>query len=252
MAADATAHSVIDMTDEVIRIAGLSKRFGHRVAVDNVDLSVPAGCAFGLLGVNGAGKTTLIRVLLGLTPATSGRMWLLGLPVPTRRTEALSRVGAIVEEPGFLPHLSGRGNLRAAAGFRGRAAAGRIGAVLERVGLAERADDRVGGYSLGMRQRLGIARCLLNDPALLILDEPANGLDPAGMRDMRVLIRSFVAEGRTVVLSSHLLDEVEKTCDVAAIVDRGRIIAQGPVRDLTGGATLEERFLQLTSQPHNT
>lgn len=250
MAAGLAAHSVIGMTDEVIRTAGLSKRFGSRTAVDNVDLSVPAGCAFGLLGVNGAGKTTLIRMLLGLTPATSGQMWLLGLPVPARRADALRRVGAIVEEPGFHAHLSGRDNLRAAAGFRGRAATGRIDAVLARVGLADRGDHRVGGYSLGMRQRLGIARCLLNDPALLILDEPANGLDPAGMRDMRALIRTFVAEGRTVVMSSHLLDEVEKTCDVAAIVDRGRILTQGPVRELAGGTTLEERFLELTSQPN--
>ena len=235
------------MTEHVIRTSGLTKRFGSRTAVDEVDLSVPAGTAFGLLGVNGAGKTTLIRMLLGLTPASSGRMWLLGLPVPAQRAQALRRVGAIVEEPGFHPHLCGRDNLRAAAAFRGASAAGRVDAVLDRVGLADRADERVGGYSLGMRQRLGIARCLLSDPELLILDEPTNGLDPAGIRDTRALIRSFVAEGRTVVLSSHLLVEVEKTCDAAAIIDRGRILEQGPVRELASGTSLEERFLELTS-----
>jgi ABC-2 type transport system ATP-binding protein len=221
------------------------------VAVDQVDLDVPAGCAFGLLGVNGAGKTTLIRMLLGLTPASSGRMWLLDLPVPAHRAQTLRRVGAIVEEPGFHPHLSGRDNLRTAAAFRGTAAARRVDAVLDRVGLSDRGGDRVGSYSLGMRQRLGIARCLLTDPQLLILDEPTNGLDPAGIRDTRALIRSFVAEGRTVVLSSHLLVEVEKICDAAAIIDHGRIITQGRITDLASGASLEERFLELTTHPQN-
>jgi ABC-2 type transport system ATP-binding protein len=238
------------MSDDVIRTSGLRKRFGQRYAVDGVDLRVPAGCAYGLLGVNGAGKTTLIRMLLGLTPATAGQMWLLGLPVPAQRTQALRRVGAIVEEPRFHLHLSGRDNLRAAAAFRDRAAVERVDAVLDRVGLADRAGDRVGAYSLGMRQRLGIARCLLTDPALLILDEPVNGLDPAGIRQMRQLIRSLVDEGRTVVISSHLLDEVEKTCDLAAIVDSGRILAQGPVVELSQGTSLEERFLELTSHLH--
>jgi ABC-2 type transport system ATP-binding protein len=200
--------------------------------------------------VNGAGKTTLIRMLLGLTRPSAGRMWLLGLPVPERRGEALRRVGAIVEEPRFHPHLSGRDNLRAAAAFRDRDASGRVEAVLDRVGLIDRAGDRVGGYSVGMRQRLGIARCLLTDPMLLILDEPTNGLDPSGIQQMRRLIRSLVTEGRTVVISSHLLDEVEKTCDLAAIVDQGRILAQGSMVELTFGATLEERFLQLTSHLH--
>jgi ABC-2 type transport system ATP-binding protein len=238
------------MTDIVIRTRGLTKRFGARAAVDQVDLEVPAGCAFGLLGVNGAGKTTLIRTLLGLTPASAGQMWLLGLPVPAQRARALRRVGAIVEEPRFHPHLSGRDNLRTAAAFRGVAAASRVDAVLDRVGLAGRATERVAGYSLGMRQRLGIARCLLTDPQLLILDEPTNGLDPAGIRDTRAMIRSFVDEGRSVVLSSHLLAEVERTCDVAAIIDGGRLLAQGPIPELAGGTSLEERFLALTSELH--
>jgi ABC-2 type transport system ATP-binding protein len=157
---------------------------------------------------------------------------LLGLPQPAKRREALARVGAIVEEPRFHPHLTGRENLKIVAAARDRAADGRIDSSLARVGLAQRASDRVKTYSLGMRQRLGIARCLLADPQLLILDEPMNGLDPAGILEMRHLIRAFVGEGRTVFLSSHLLDEVEKTCDQVAIIDRGRVILQGAVEEI--------------------
>jgi ABC-2 type transport system ATP-binding protein len=216
----------------VIETRGLTKKFGERAAVDGVDLTVPAGIAFGFLGPNGAGKTTLIRTLLGLTKPTSGEVALLGLPQPQKRSEALARVGAIVEEPRFHPHLTGRENLVIVAAARDRAADGRIPEVLERVGLTHRSNDRVKTYSLGMRQRLGIARCLLADPALLMLDEPMNGLDPAGILEMRRLIRAFVDEGRTVFLSSHLLDEVEKTCDQVAIVDHGRVVVQGPVAKL--------------------
>jgi ABC-2 type transport system ATP-binding protein len=161
-------------------------------------------------------------------------MRLRGLPVPERRAEALSRVGAIVEEPRFHRHLSGRENLGVVAAARGRTTFDRIEPALDRVGLSNRADDRVKTYSLGMRQRLGIARALLSDPELLILDEPMNGLDPAGIIEMRGLIRSFVGEGRTVVLSSHLLDEVEKTVDYVAIVDYGTVVAQGSLEDLRG------------------
>jgi ABC-2 type transport system ATP-binding protein len=218
--------------ETVIETRALTKKFGERAAVNGVDLTVPAGVAFGFLGPNGAGKTTMIRTLLGLTQPTSGEVALLGLPQPTKRAEALARVGAIVEEPRFHPHLTGRENLRIVAAARDSAADARIPASLERVGLAQRADDRVKTYSLGMRQRLGIARCLLADPALLILDEPMNGLDPAGILEMRRLIRAFVDEGRTVFLSSHLLDEVEKTCDEVAIVDEGRVIVQGPVGEI--------------------
>src|SRR5919198_4655113 len=210
----------------------LSKRFDGRLAVDDVDLQVPRGVAFGYLGPNGAGKTTLIRMLLGLPSATAGSMKLRGLEVPERRSEALSRVGAIVEEPRFHGHLTGRENLRIVAAARGREAFGRIDGALDRAGLGARADDRVKTYSLGMRQRLGIARCLIADPELLILDEPMNGLDPAGIQEFRGFVRDFVAEGRTIVLSSHLLDEVEKTCDHIAIVDRGRIVAQGSLATL--------------------
>src|SRR5437868_1330543 len=222
--------------ETVIETHALTKKFGDRAAVNGVDLTVPAGVAFGFLGPNGAGKTTMIRTLLGLTQPTSGDVALLGLPQPAKRAEALARVGAIVEEPKFHPHLTGRENLKIVAAARDRAAEGRIGEALERVGLAHRADDRVKTYSLGMRQRLGIARCLLADPALLMLDEPMNGLDPAGMEDFRIMIRGLVAEGRTVVLSSHLLDEVEKTCDEIAIVDRGRVVVQGSIDELTGDA----------------
>jgi ABC-2 type transport system ATP-binding protein len=155
--------------------------------------------------------------------------------VPEQRASALARVGAIVEEPRFHSHLTGRENLRANATARGGQAAARIGGALERVGLRERADARGKTYSMGMRQRLGIARCLLADPALLILDEPMNGLDPAGILEFRSLIREFVDEGRTVFLSSHLLDEVERTCDMVAIVDQGRIVRQGPIADIGGG-----------------
>jgi ABC-2 type transport system ATP-binding protein len=218
----------------VVETAGLTKRFGERTVVRNVELRVPRGAAFGYLGPNGAGKTTLIRMLLGLTPATAGEMRLLGLPVPERRAEALARVGAIVEEPRFHGHLSGRENLRVVAAARGRDAFDRIDGSLEQVGLATRADDRVTTYSLGMRQRLGIARCLLADPELLILDEPMNGLDPGGIQEFRGFVHDFVAEGRTIVLSSHLLDEVEKTCDHVAIVDGGTIVAQGSIAELRG------------------
>jgi len=217
---------------------GLTKRFGENVAVNNVELLVPKGCAFGYLGPNGAGKTTLIRVLLGLTHADAGTMSLLGYPVPRHRDLALARVGAIVDEPRFHGHLTGRQNLQILAAAREPAARDRIGPALERVGILQRANDKVSKYSMGMRQRLGVAACLIGDPELLILDEPMNGLDPAGMADMREMIISLVAEGRTVVLSSHLLDEVERTCDAVAIVDRGKVVRQGPISELLAGATL--------------
>jgi ABC-2 type transport system ATP-binding protein len=221
-----------------VETRGLVKRFGANVAVNGVDLRIPRGCAFGYLGPNGAGKTTLIRVLLGLTHADAGAMSLLGHPVPKERAKALARVGAIVDEPRFHPHLSGRENLRMLASSREKEAAGRIDPALSRVGLTARAGDRVAKYSMGMRQRLGVAACLLGDPQLLILDEPMNGLDPAGMHDMRDMILSLVDEGRTVVLSSHLLDEVQRTCDSVAIVDRGTVIRQGPIAELLAGTAV--------------
>ncbi|HEX3839691.1 MAG TPA: ABC transporter ATP-binding protein [Acidimicrobiales bacterium] len=224
--------------DWAVETHGLTKRFGSHAAVNDVELLVPRGSAFGYLGPNGAGKTTLIRVLLGLTHADAGSMSLLGYPVPAHRAQALARVGAIVDEPRFHGHLSGRQNLQILAAAREPAARNRIEPSLERVGILHRADDRVSKYSMGMRQRLGVAACLLGDPQLLILDEPMNGLDPAGMQDMREMILSLVAEGRTVMLSSHLLDEVERTCDAVAIVDRGNVIRQGPISELLAGSSL--------------
>ena len=218
---------------------GLTKRFKDNVAVDGVELLVPRGCAFGYLGPNGAGKTTLIRVLLGLTHADAGTMSLLGHPIPGHRDRALARMGAIVDEPRFHAHLTGRQNLQILAAAREPAARARVGASLERVGIAQRADDKVSKYSMGMRQRLGVAACLLGDPELLILDEPMNGLDPAGILEMREMIQSLVAEGRTVVLSSHLLDEVERTCDAVAIVDRGKVVRQGAISELLAGSAFE-------------
>jgi ABC-2 type transport system ATP-binding protein len=237
--------AVLDTTESTgdeslaVETRGLTKRFGNSNAVDGVDLRVPRGSAFGYLGPNGAGKTTLIRVLLGLTHADGGTMSLLGFPVPRHRDRALVRVGAIVDEPRFHGHLTGRQNLRIVAAARELAAMGRIDASLERVGLSQRANDRVSKYSMGMRQRLGVACCLLGDPQLLILDEPMNGLDPAGMQDMREMIRSFVKEGRTVMLSSHLLDEIERTCDAVAIVDHGKVIRQGAITELLSGTAFE-------------
>jgi ABC-2 type transport system ATP-binding protein len=223
------------MNDFIVETHSLTKRFGSRVAVDGVDLRIPRGSAFGYLGPNGAGKTTLIRMLLGLTAASSGTMQLRGLPVPKRRAEALARVGAIVEEPRFHPFLTGRENLEIVAAAKEPAAHGRIDGALDLVGLAGRADERVKQYSLGMRQRLGVARALLGDPELLILDEPTNGLDPAGILEFRGLVRRLVGEGRTVVISSHLLDEVEKICDAVAIVDRGRVVWQGAIDAIHDG-----------------
>ncbi len=228
-------------TGAAIETSGLTKRFGERTAVDGVDLLVPRGSAFGFLGPNGAGKTTTIRMLLGLTHASAGSMKVLGHPVPAERARTLQRVGAIVEEPRFHPYMSGLENLRIVAAVRGPQAADRIVPALARVGLSERAGEKVKNYSQGMRQRLGVARCLLADPLLLILDEPTNGLDPGGIQEFREMIRAMVEqEGRTVFLSSHLLDEVEKICDAAAIVDRGKIVTQGPIAELAEGGARNE------------
>jgi ABC-2 type transport system ATP-binding protein len=226
-----------------LETTGLTKRFGARTAVDAVDLRVPTATAFGFLGPNGAGKTTLIRTVLGLTRPSSGTWSILGRPMPDERAVALRRVGAIVEEPKFHSHLTGRENLRIVAAVREPAADTRIPDALERVGLSSRADERVAKYSMGMRQRLGVARCLLADPQLLILEEPMNGLDPAGIQEFREMVANLVLEGRTVLLSSHLLDEVEKTCQQVAIIDRGRILMQGMVSEIgrTGKPTVRIR-----------
>ena len=219
----------------VIELEGLRKEYrrrrGHTVAVDGLDLSVPEGSVYGFLGPNGSGKTTTIRMLLGLVRPSAGRARLFGEDVPDGLPRQLRRVGAIVETPALFPTFSGRKNLTLLARLDGIGPRS-VDAALERVGLAERAEDLVKGYSLGMRQRLGIAAALLKDPALVVLDEPANGLDPAGIVEVRDLLRSLGREGRTVFVSSHLLTEVQHTCDHVAILAHGRAITAGPVREV--------------------
>jgi ABC-2 type transport system ATP-binding protein len=217
----------------VIEIEGLRKEYrrrrgGRSVAIDGLDLSVPEGSVYGFLGPNGSGKTTTIRSLLGLVRPTAGKVRLLGADVPRGLPSVIGRVGAIVESPALFPTMSGRENLRLLAGM-GSADRRRVDQVLEQVGLTERADDLVRKYSLGMRQRLGLAAALLEDPALVVLDEPANGLDPAGIRQVRELLRGLGREGRTVFVSSHILAEIEHTCDSVAILRKGRCIVDGSV-----------------------
>jgi ABC-type multidrug transport system ATPase subunit len=225
----------------VIRTEGLTKRFGGLVAVDGLDLDVGEGDLFGFLGPNGSGKTTTVRMLLGLVFATSGRIEVLGRPMPRAARQVLPQVGSMVEGPGFYPHLSGRANLALfdAAGPRStprgpRDRRRRVDDALARVGLEGVGRRPVRAYSTGMRQRLGLAGALLRAPRLLVLDEPTNGLDPHGMREVRDLLVELVRGGTTVFLSSHLLAEVELICSRAAIVDRGRLVAQDRVEALLG------------------
>jgi ABC-2 type transport system ATP-binding protein len=219
----------------VIEIAGLTKTYGGLTAVDGVSLTVHKGEVYGFLGPNGAGKTTTLRVLLGLIAPTSGRVAVLGQPPGSRA--ALAVTGSFVEAPTFYPYLSGRDNLAVLTTYSGEPR-GRIDAVLETVDLRERAGDRFSTYSLGMKQRLGVAGALLKDPELVVLDEPTNGLDPAGMRDMRALVRSLGAEGRTVLLSSHLMGEVQQICDRVGVINHGRMVVESTVADLRAGSEL--------------
>jgi ABC-2 type transport system ATP-binding protein len=224
---------------DVIEVTGLRKSYRHPrrgtcTAVDGLDLTVPEGGVFGFLGPNGAGKTTTIRCLLGLVAPTAGTCRLLGADVGELQRVA-GRVGSMVETPALFPTMSGRRNLELLGRLHGIGPR-RVSEVLERVGLAARADDLVKRYSLGMRQRLGLAAALLKDPEVLILDEPANGLDPAGIKEVRDLLRGLGGEGRTVFVSSHLLPEVRQVCDRVAILARGRCVAAGPVAEvLTNG-----------------
>ena len=219
------------MDDLVIRTEGLTKRYGKIEAVDGLSMEVLRGHVYGLLGPNGSGKTTTMGMLLGLVRPTSGSFSLFGST--GRHEDALRRVGAIVETPSFYPYLSGRRNLAYFQGISGKGAhRAEIDALLDRVGLLARADSRFQAYSLGMKQRLGIAYALLGDPELLFLDEPTNGMDPEGMIEIRELIRSLGTGGRTVLLSSHLLNEVEQVCDSVTILSRGKLIAQGEVAEL--------------------
>jgi ABC-2 type transport system ATP-binding protein len=222
----------------------LRKSYDGRVAVDGIDFDVRPATCFGFLGPNGAGKTTTIRCLLGLVRPSGGRMRLLGADVPRRLPDVIGGVGSIVETPTLYPRFTARRNLELLARLAGLGR-GRVGEILERVGLGGREDELVRGYSLGMKQRLGIGAALLKDPRLLILDEPANGLDPAGIVEVRDLIRGLGREGRTVFVSSHLLSEVQQTCDAVAILSGGRLVTQGPVGEVLRAGHAEGLIVRL-------
>jgi ABC-2 type transport system ATP-binding protein len=240
-----------------VEIRGLVKRYGELVAVDGVDLTVLPGDVFGYLGPNGAGKTTSLRMMLGLIRPTAGSVRLFGRD-PQAGVAALEGVAGFVEAPRFYPYLTGRRNLELCAALDGDGARARIDEVLDVVELRDRAKDRVGGYSHGMRQRLGIAAALLRRPRLMLLDEPATGLDPAGMRDMRLLVHRLADGGMTVLLSSHLLAEVEDVCNRVAIVRRGRMAYEGTLAELRRAAgtiyhvrtTDDERALAVCAAQH--
>ena len=228
----------------VIEISGLSKTYrslrrGRHQALAGFDMEVQAGQIHGFLGPNGSGKTTTLRTLLGLIRPNAGQMAIFAHPVPKSLHTVAPRIGALVESPQFFANFSGRRTLRLLARTGGLPQT-RVEEVLEIVGLSDRADDRVKGYSLGMRQRLAVASALLKSPELLILDEPANGLDPAGIREMRDLMRNLVATGTTVLLSSHILGEVEQICDSVTIISRGRRVVSGPVADVVGSQSKGE------------
>jgi ABC-2 type transport system ATP-binding protein len=223
-------------TEPVIRTIGLTKRYANNItAVDHLDLEVEHGEVFGFLGLNGAGKTTTLRMLLGLIKPTSGSAIVAerapGDPV------GLHHIGSMIEGPAFYPYLSARENLKVVADYGG-VAFGRIDSALDQVGLLSRAHDLFGAYSMGMKQRLGVAAALMKDPELMILDEPTNGLDPEGVVEMRALIRRLGSGDRTVILSSHLLNEIEQTCDRVAIINQGKLVRQGTVHELRGEAAL--------------
>ncbi|MEU6569573.1 ABC transporter ATP-binding protein [Streptomyces parvulus] len=227
--------------DAVISTRGLTKRYrGGQLAVDGLDLTVPAGSVFGFLGPNGSGKTTTIRMLMGLIGPTAGSARVLGRPMPHAARTVLPRVGALIEGPALYGFLSGRDNLlrydEADPTADPRTRRERVAAALDRVGLAAAAGKKAKAYSLGMKQRLGLAAALLQPRRLLVLDEPTNGLDPQGMREIRTLVRELASDGTTVFLSSHLLDEIEQVCTHAAVMARGRLIIQGAVADLSAGA----------------
>jgi ABC-type multidrug transport system ATPase subunit len=234
--------------DTAIRTTGLTKRFpGGQIAVDAIDLAVPRGAVYGFLGPNGSGKTTTIRMLLGLIAPTSGSFAVLGREMPGSAGAVLPHVGALVEGPAFYPYLTGRANLaRLDAADRtveARTSRARIDAALERVGLSAAADKRYRAYSLGMRQRLGLASALLRPRDLLVLDEPTNGLDPQGTREVRTLVRELASDGATVFVSSHLLSEVEQVCTHVGVMSRGRLVSQGTLDALRSVAAVRVRVV---------
>jgi ABC-2 type transport system ATP-binding protein len=216
----------------VLRTVGLSKRYGSRLAVDGLNIAVLRGSVYGFLGPNGSGKTTTIAMALGLLAPTAGHVELFGLDTRTHRSEALRRVGATLEGTSYFPHLSARDNLRVWSRIAGAASERRIDAVLEQVGLAARKRDKVRNFSLGMKQRLAVGAAIMHEPEMVILDEPTNGLDPAGIREFRALIRDLAAQGTSVFVSSHILSEVEQMCDDVAILKSGRVVAEGSVAAL--------------------
>ncbi len=230
--AAATGNATGDMA---IVTRQLTKRYGARTAVAGLDLNVPRGQVYGFLGPNGSGKTTTLRMLVGLIRPNAGTIEMLGQPWSWRDRRRMFRIGAMIETPAFYPYLSGRDNLRVFGATGAPTAATRVGEVLEAVGLDDRAGDKVRTYSLGMRQRLGIAVALLSDPDLLLLDEPGNGLDPAGIVAMRELLRYLTDRGKTVLVSSHILPEVQQLADVVGIIDRGRLVREGTLTDLLAG-----------------
>ena len=232
------------LSDLVIRTDGLTKRYGKIVAVDGLSIEVRRGHVYGLLGPNGSGKTTTMGMLLGLVRPTSGSFSLFGSPDGHR--DALHRIGSVVETPAFYPYLSGRQNLAYFQGISGRGGPSELDELLERVGLASRGGDRFQTYSLGMKQRLGLAYAMLGNPELLFLDEPTNGMDPEGMAEVRELVRGLGTSGRTVLLSSHLLHEVEQVCDSVTIISRGKLIAQGAVADLLRARRREQVRVKTT------
>ncbi|WP_262849700.1 ATP-binding cassette domain-containing protein [Mumia quercus] len=226
------------MNDLVVQTDGLTKRYGDRLAVDSVSMTVRRGEVYGFLGPNGAGKTTTLRMMLGLIRPTAGTASVLG--TTAGRPDVTARVGALVEGPGFFPYLSGRDNLRVMARYRGLGE-NAVEAALARVDLTDRAGDTFKAYSLGMKQRLGVASALMGDPELIVLDEPTNGLDPAGMADMRALVFSLARGGQTVLLSSHLLTEVQEICDRVGVINGGRLLREARVDELRGEASLRVR-----------
>jgi ABC-2 type transport system ATP-binding protein len=245
---DQSMKNVIGTGPPAIMTDGLTKRYGRRVVVDQLDLRIPTGVVAGLIGPNGAGKTTTLRILLGLVRPDQGTATVLGQPLAAV-AGYLPRVGALIEQPAFYPGLSGERNLAVYATLAGFDPA-QIPVVLDRLGLAARATSAYRTYSLGMRQRLGIAAALLGDPALVILDEPTNGLDPAGIRDMRGIIRSINDDGRTVLVASHLLNEVQQVCDWLIVLDDGQRRFEGPTGELIGagdgaGGDLEEQYFRI-------
>ena len=240
-----TAAGVGTSQDLAIETAGLTKRFGHQVVVDDLALAVPAGTVFGFLGPNGSGKTTTIRMLVGLLKADAGEIRVTGRPMPAQGRQILPEVGSLIDGPAFYPWLSGRQNLWRIDAYgpdgRRRDRRGRIEEALARVGLTAAGDKKFKAYSLGMRQRLGLANALLRPRQLLILDEPTNGMDPQGTREIRHLVRELAAEGTTVFLSSHLLAEVEQICSHLAVMSAGKLVAQGSLAELRATTSAQVR-----------